>query len=194
MDETSKSIHRRIHDINFSTKYFVGTGIDIGAGGDNLGNYAYIFPKLINVSPWDVNNGDAQYLKSVPDNYYDFVHSSHCLEHLHDPYIGLQNWWRVLKPGGYMIVMIPDEDLYEQGFFPSKFNGDHKWTFTIYKEESWCAKSINLLDIIKSLDRYKICKLELLDRTFNYNIKNQDQTRTSKLTESAIEVILQKQY
>jgi len=93
-----------------------------------------------------------------------------------------------------MIVMIPDEDLYEQGFFPSKFNSDHKWTFTIYKEKSWCAKSINLLDIIKSLDRYKICKLELLDRTFNYNIKNQDQTRTSKLTESAIEVILQKQY
>ena len=170
----------------------MGTGIDIGAGEDNLGNYTYIFPKLIDVFPWDVSNGDAQYLQSVSDNFFDFVHSSHCLEHLHDPYIGLQNWWRVLKPGGYMIVIIPDEDLYEQGVFPSKFNGDHKWTFTIYKEKSWCEKSINLFDIIKSLDRYKICKLELLDSTFNYDIKNQDQTMTSCLTESAIEFILQK--
>jgi hypothetical protein len=27
---------------------------------------------------------------------------------------------------------VPDEDLYEQGVFPSTFNADHKWTFTVY--------------------------------------------------------------
>jgi len=39
---------------------------------------------------------------------------------------------------------VPDEDLYEQGVFPSTF----KWTFTIGKAQSWCPKSINLIELL----------------------------------------------
>ncbi len=53
----------------------------------------------------------------------------------------MHHWLRVLKPGGHLVVTIPEEDLYEQGRFPSTFNLDHKWTFTIHKQKSWSAKS-----------------------------------------------------
>ena len=39
---------------------------------------------------------------------------------------------------------VPDEDLYEQGQFPSTYNVDHKWTFTILKTTSWSPCSLNL--------------------------------------------------
>src|SRR3546814_12230808 len=64
---------------------------------------------------------------------------------------GLRNWFRILKPGGHLIVTVPDEDLYEQGIFPSAYNPDHKWTFTIWKAASWSPKSRNLIDLVRSL-------------------------------------------
>ena len=48
---------------------------------------------------------------------------------------------------------VPDEDLYEQGTFPSSFNRDHKWTFTIFQEISWSSRSINILDLVKFLGK-----------------------------------------
>lgn len=93
------------------------------------------------VRTWDWEDGDAQFLASVSDGEFDFVHSSHCLEHLVDPRKGLRNRLRVGRPGGYLVVTVPDEDLYEQGIFPSTFNQDHKWTFTIWKARSWGARS-----------------------------------------------------
>ena len=47
----------------------------------------------------------------------------------------------MLEPGGHLIVTVPDEDLYEQGHFPSDYNRDHKWTFTIHKPKSWSERS-----------------------------------------------------
>jgi hypothetical protein len=35
-----------------------------------------------------------------------------------------------------MIVLVPDEDLYEQGHFPSIFNTDHKSTFILRRPSS----------------------------------------------------------
>jgi hypothetical protein len=41
------------------------------------------------------------------------------------------NWIRVIRPGGYIIATVPDELLYEQGCWPSRFNRDHKHSFTL---------------------------------------------------------------
>ena len=70
---------------------------------------------MSSIRTWDWEDGDAQFLASVADASLDFVHSSHCLEHLVDPAEGLNNWVRVVREGGYVIVTVPDEDLYEQG-------------------------------------------------------------------------------
>ena len=71
MFESSKSVFRRCHDIRFTTRYFVGDGIDIGAGPDSIGYYSYMFPGIKSCKAWDLPDGDAQYLESVADNTYD---------------------------------------------------------------------------------------------------------------------------
>src|SRR5262249_11048404 len=135
--EQSKAAKRRFNDGAFLARYFVGHGIDIGGKPDPLGQYAGIFPLMQSCRTEDLEDRDAQYMMGVPDDAFDFVHSSHCLEDINDVREALQNWIRVVKPGGYLIVTIPDEDLYEQGHWPSHFNVQHKWTFTIAKAISW---------------------------------------------------------
>jgi SAM-dependent methyltransferase len=192
MYEASKALMRRLHDSRFTTRFFVGAGIDIGAGSDALGRYAKLFPLMRSCRAWDLNDGDAQLLDTIPSESLDFAHSSHCLEHLNDPADALRHWLRVLKPGGHLIVLIPDEDLYEQGEFPSTFNSDHQWTFTMSKSASWSKKSINVMSLLAEFSSVaQPVKVELLDATFRYDVPREDQTR-SPVGECAIEFILRK--
>ena len=98
----------------------------------------------------------------------------------------------------YLVCLIPDEDLYEQGVFPSTFNSDHKHTFTIHKRNSWSKKSINLIEFLsKTAFPIEIKKIELLDSTFRYDLNRFlnksrfDQTLTP-IGECAIEFVLKK--
>jgi SAM-dependent methyltransferase len=160
--EQSKAAKRRYYDGAFHSRYFVGQGIDIGREPDPLSQYAGIFPGMESVDTWDRQEGDAQHLIGVPNDRYDFLPASHCLEHLVDVFEALQNWTRVVKPGGHLIITVPDEDLYEQGTWPSRYNHDHKWTFTIHKAKSWSPCSINLIDLaIRFSDRLELEKIEL---------------------------------
>lgn len=192
MKELSKSIVRRLGDSNFIRKYFVGEGVDIGGKPDPLALYAELFPLMASVRTWDWEDGDAQYLEGVADESLDFVHSSHCIEHLRDPFEGLKNWLRVVKPGGYVILLLPDEDLYEQGVFPSTFNRDHKKTFTIHKQKSWSDQSINVIDLVREIGpSARVEKIELLTATQRFSLPRYDQTMTP-IADSAIEVIIRK--
>jgi hypothetical protein len=60
-------------------------------------------------------------------------------------------------------VIVPDEDLYEQGVWPSRFNPDHKWTFTIAKHTSWSPVSVNLLDLARALPGGDVLDIRLQD-------------------------------
>ena len=131
-------------------------------------------------------------MEGVSNNSYDFLHSSHCLEHLVDPKEGLRNWLRIVRPGGYLIITVPDEDLYEQGIFPSTFNRDHKWTFTIYKTRSWSERSLNVIDLVRELgDGAELVRLELLSSTYRFDLPRYDQTLTP-IAECGIEFIIRK--
>jgi SAM-dependent methyltransferase len=190
--ELSKSIPRRQRDPNFITKYFVGSGIDIGGLPDPLSLYVELFPLITNVRIWDREDGDAQLLSGIQADSVDFIVSSHCLEHLLDPYEGLKNWIRVLKPGGHLIITIPDEDLYEQGQWPSDKNLDHKHTFTVNKQSSWSPRSINLFHLLAAIsENADVRKIEVLDASYRFNLPDYDQTMTP-IGESAIEVIVRK--
>jgi SAM-dependent methyltransferase len=192
MRECSKSIQRRLTDSNFLRRYFVGHGVDIGGKPDPLMLYQEYFPLMNGVRTWDWEDGDAQYMKSLEDDCVDFVHSSHCLEHLVDPREGLRNWLRVVRPGGYMVVTVPDEDLYEQGVFPSEFNLDHNWTFTISKQSSWSSRSLNVLELVTALGATaEVLKVELLTSTYRFDLPRFDQTLTP-VGECGIEFIIRK--
>ncbi len=192
MKECSKSIQRRLSDSAFLRKYFVGVGLDIGGKPDPLSLYNELFPLMESVKTWDMEDGDAQFLNGIADCSLDFVHSSHCLEHLADPHEGLGNWFRVVREGGYLVITVPDEDLYEQGKFPSLFNNDHKWTFTIFKTKSWSDRSLNILDMVRELESAaEVVKIEQLSSTYRFNLPRFDQTLTP-ISESGIEIILRK--
>lgn len=192
MNETSKALIRRLHDVRFANTYFKGDGIDIGCGPDPITKYKQQFPLIGTVKEWDLEDGDAQHMATAADDSFDFVHSSHCLEHLHDPYEGFENWIRICKPGGHIITTIPDEDLYEQGIFPSTFNPDHKTTWTIAKQESWSPVSVNLLEFLYQFkDKIEIVKVELVNASFVYEQARFDQTY-HHISECALEFIVRK--
>lgn len=192
MQETSKALIRRMHDIRFVNTYFRGNGIDIGCGNDPISKFGQQFPLMTGLKTWDIPDGDAQYMEGVEDNTYDFVNSSHCLEHMRDPYEAFFNWIRICKPGGHIITTIPDEDLYEQGVWPSTHNADHKTSWTILKDESWSPASINIVEFLYQFkDKIEVLKIELVNSSFLYNIQRIDQTYHS-ISECAIEFIVRK--
>lgn len=192
MRECSKSILRRMNDPSFMLRYFRGRAIDIGGAPDPLSLYVELFPRLESVRVWDRTDGDAQQMFSLSDDQYDLVHSSHCLEHLVDPREGLANWLRICRPGGFVVFTVPDEDLYEQGVFPSTMNRDHKWTFTIHKHHSWSHRSLNVLELLRDLGpTAAVERVQLVDSTYRYSLPRYDQT-LAPIAECAIEVIIRK--
>lgn len=134
-----------------------GEGIDIGCGDSPVTGAARRF---------DINDGDANHITEYVEDKFDFVYSSHCLEHMSDPRKAILEWWALVKPGGHLFVIVPDEDLYEQGVFPSRFNPDHKATFTISKSASWSAVSFNVLDLVRSLPCAELVSLTLQDQGY----------------------------
>ena len=66
-----------------------------------------------------------------------------------------------------LFFIVPDEDLYEQGVFPSRFNRDHKATFTLSKRHSWSSHSYNMLDLANRLPGAKVLRCELQDEGYD---------------------------
>lgn len=51
---------------------------------------------------------DASDLSILGDNSYDFVLSSHSLEHIANPIRALKEWQRLIRPGGTLILVLPN--------------------------------------------------------------------------------------
>ena len=187
MYEQSKAAKRRMHQPAFLTRYFVGDGLDIGAGPDGLSRYVGVFPLMRSVRDWDVADGDAQYLKGVPDESVDFVHSSHCLEHMRLPLTAAYEWLRVLRPGGHLIVTVPEMEMYERGHWPSAFNPDHKWRFTA---KNTLADAVDVRWLLMQLEGTELERFEVLREFFRPDDPS-DQTM-GPVAECAIEFVLRK--
>jgi SAM-dependent methyltransferase len=53
---------------------------------------------------------EATRLEGIADASYDYLLSSHCIEHLANPLQGMVEWRRVLKPGGLLFLVVPHKD------------------------------------------------------------------------------------
>jgi SAM-dependent methyltransferase len=156
-----------IRGTNFARRYFSGSVLDIGCGPDLVVPHA---------RPFDVEHGDANCIsRHLPNSQFDCVHSSHCLEHMRDPAAALAEWWSLVRPGGYLITVVPDEDLYEQGYWPSLFNGDHKWTFSVGKAESWSPVSRDVCILIAALAGAEVLSVERQDQHYDYRLQSKGQ-------------------
>lgn len=112
------------------SKYCVGNGLDIGCGGINADTRFYqenkIVPTAIGVDLARTNlTGRAGNLYWFADECLDYVFSSHLLEHLPEPQLALEEWFRVLRKGGYLVFYLPLEDCYPNVGEPGA-NQDHK--------------------------------------------------------------------
>jgi SAM-dependent methyltransferase len=66
--------------------------------------------------------GEACDVSEIADDSYDFVAASHVLEHVANPLRALQEWKRLLKPSGTILVVVP----HRAGTF------DHRRPFTSF--------------------------------------------------------------
>lgn len=93
-------------------------GLDIGYGGDPIKPEAITMdmPKpYTTVGKHEQNlRGDATDLYWFKDNVLDYVYSSHLLEDflIQDIPVILKEWLRVIKPGGNLILYLPDDEKY----------------------------------------------------------------------------------
>ena len=137
--ETSKAFERRLKE-NFFENYFKGFGLDIGYGGMKVTR---------NCRGVDFEDTDVQYMKGFKNSSYDFVYSSHTLEHMNDVEVAISNWKRLVKKGGFLILYIPDRDLYEKKLdLPSQWNNDHKHFFTMYDQKDQSISTIPIIPFI----------------------------------------------
>lgn len=191
-NECRKANQRRLHEPAFHQRFFVGEGIDVGAGDDSLGRYAFAFPRISHVCDWNHSNGDGTDLQGLAENAYDFLHSSHSLEHMRDPYVALARWIQVVKPNGHLIITVPDFGLYEHSRWPSD-NHEHTHAFTLgATEHPWLINVLHL--VTRFSDVAHPIKIERQEYAFDFSAEPYlDQTCFgSGASESAIEIVLRK--
>ena len=114
--ETAKYRH-------LTTKYLAGNGVDLGCGGEpvvpwaiafDLPNTQYLtYHSGLEPSRHIQFGGDARDLP-FKDRTLDFVYSSHLLEDFYDWMPVLREWVRVLKPGGHLVILVPDKKLWNE--------------------------------------------------------------------------------
>jgi SAM-dependent methyltransferase len=185
MKETSKCQEQRMKNGTFE-KYLNGYGIDIGCSNDPL---VVLDGEVV---PYDIKfmKTDGE-LNEYEDDTFDFVYSSHCLEHQNDITKALNNWIRICKPNGYIYIVVPDETLYEKNKWPSMFaKAQHKWSFTI-EEPSSLPKNIAIKSFLEDFEEVELVDIFLNDSKYDYKADwRKDQTRGNACCH--IEFILKK--
>jgi SAM-dependent methyltransferase len=190
MNETAKAMRRRyIEDATGIfpwMKIFKGKGIDVGCGPDKL--------PFSDCRGFDLADGDANLLATYfVEGEFDYLHASQCLEHMIDPAAALKNWAQVVKPRGYLIFSVPDWVLYEGCQFPSRYNPDHKSTWSMCYKKSNAPCHVHVPTMIReALPKAEVMREMLIDANYDYNIGTTvDQTFIeANGVEAFIEVVL----
>jgi len=129
---TRESIFRR-HEMNEVIDYTKGTGIEVGCGLNKIHTSAIGVNIVLSDNDYGYPYGaqiksDGTSLPWFSNNSLDYVFSSHCLEHFHEPMKALLEWTRILKVGGYLVLILPHKKYYPNIGHP-KANKDHKHDF-----------------------------------------------------------------
>lgn len=143
-----------------TARYCTGCGVDIASHGDPVVPWAINFElPAPEYATYNDNNrplgpiqisGNARVLPFNSDSL-DFVYSSHLLEDFEDWAPLVQEWYRTLKPGGYMVILIPDETLWKAAIAAGQpDNPAHKHLGKV-GELSEVGKSIGLVPVVDRL-------------------------------------------
>lgn len=136
--------------------YTRGRGLDLGCGPDKA------FPHFIGVDDYTATAqfgvqmkpdvvSDVSKLDVFGSASMDFAYSSHCLEHVNDYRATLKEWWRVIKPGGHLVLYLPHKDFYPNIGQPGA-NPDHKNDF-VPQDIVDAMKDVGAWDLVRNEDR-----------------------------------------
>lgn len=105
-------------------KYLKGRGAEIGAGVQPmlvpLGSHTTYIDRVPTeywksqeywANEWMVEPDildEAETLATIADAQFDFLIAGHVLEHVEDPVAALKAWLRVVRPGGHLLIAVPD--------------------------------------------------------------------------------------
>jgi len=134
--------------------YTSGKGLDIGCGPWKA------WPHFISIDAkeewvnldWSPDiKMDGTLLDIFAAGSMDFVYSSHFLEHVEDTEATLREWWRVIKPGGYLVLYLP-----HKGFYPNigepGHNPEHKHDF-LPEDIVRVMERVGSWDLVENEDR-----------------------------------------
>lgn len=117
-------VMRKSHELverDFGPDAYFARVLEVGAGtGTHINSVRHRFDEYVMTDLYDemlrrrhgerpgvvLRNEDATRL-SFEDESFDRVIAAHVLEHLYRPHVVLREWWRVLKPGGVLSLVLP---------------------------------------------------------------------------------------
>lgn len=133
-----------------------GQGLDLGCGGNKVwphaigvDNYAATAQFGNPMKPDVVSS--CEKLSIFGSASVDWVFSSHLLEHIQDTGAALREWWRVIKPGGFLILYLPHKEFYPNCGTEGS-NPDHKHDF-MPQDIVDHMKDVGGWDLLRSEDR-----------------------------------------
>lgn len=105
--------------IPFALEVCKGKGVDIGCMKPQ-----WAFP---GARPIDISFNDGFHALDLPHSDYDYIFSSHCLEHIDNWVEVMDYWYQSLTEGGVLFLYLPD---YSQVYWRPWNNRKHKHIFT----------------------------------------------------------------
>jgi ADP-heptose:LPS heptosyltransferase/predicted SAM-dependent methyltransferase len=138
-------------------RYTRGHGLDIGCGPEKA------YPHMIGVDNGhheenfrircaaDIRVETCERLEIFGSQSMDFVFSAHTLEHIENYKGALKEWWRLVKPGGHLVLYLPHK-LFYPNIGDKNGNPDHKHDF-LPKDIVEAMKEIGFWDLRRNEDR-----------------------------------------
>jgi len=159
--ESRKSYSQKIES-GFFDKYLSGSSIlEIGYKG-GLNDVVPIVPQAVGVDlDYPGYNGKTL---PFPDESQDAIYTSHCFEHIADYKHALRDWFRVLKIGGFLVIVVPHQHLFERRRnLPSRWNLDHKRFYTP-------ASLLREIEEVFAPNSYRVRHMMDNDLGFDYSV------------------------
>lgn len=112
----------------FAKQYCIGNGIDIG-----YSKTEWMYPGALG---WDVKDNPERHAMNLPNHTkyidgstgWDYIHSSHCLEHVNENWHNVLDYWLTkIKVGGIIFLYLPHKS---QEYWLPENNRKHIHSFT----------------------------------------------------------------
>lgn len=158
----SRKSYRQLIESGFVDRYLSGPAVlEVGYKGYEGGTVP-IVPQAIGLDIGYPGYDGERF--PFADDSLDAIYSSHCFEHIGPWREVLADWHRILKPGGFLVIVVPHQFLFERKrWMPSPINIDHKRFYT-------AASLLGEIEAAFVPNTYRVRHLHENDRGFDYNL------------------------